>query len=362
VSSRRRFTVVAAMAVAVPLVFGGGAAAGHRHGRGPVPAQASLAHQAGPVPRPGAPRTLTQVGLATSDVARLPTIRIMPLGDSITLGGGSRTMSGYRVDLAKRLRATGLNVDFVGSQHDGAGPDTDHEGHSHWTIEDIAAHVDRWLATYRPDVILLNVGTNNTASTAMAARAPGAFSALIDQIRADRPTAELFVTKITNTKNVERQPLVAAYNAAVPGIVARKGPRVHLVDQSSIGGRDLRDNLHPNDVGYAKMSANFYHALKPVLAPGARRWPAGDDPYAATAQYVCSAVNPYVFTSPSDCRWWHLRTVTDGGVRARVWQTIRTVPRAYRVYVGAAGGRSAGTPEAGHLATRYRPVSVWSSR
>jgi hypothetical protein len=43
--------------------------------------------------------------------------------------------------------------------------------------------------------------------------------------------------------------------------VAGKGPRVHVVDQTMVDWRMLRDQLHPNDNGYATMSANLYQAM-----------------------------------------------------------------------------------------------------
>jgi lysophospholipase L1-like esterase len=305
-----------------------------------------------------ASRTTTISRAGADSTSRL--IKIMPLGDSITQGGGSPGFNGYRVDLAKRLAATGLRVDFVGSQRNGAGPDTDHEGHSHWTIQDIAAHVDAWLATYEPDVILLNVGTNNTGYTTDLAWAPGALSALIDQLKADRPTADIFVSKITSSKSPARQTIIDTFNAIVPEIVADKGPKVHLVDQSTVGGRDLRDNIHPNDFGYAKMSYNWYNALESVLGPEAARWPAGDNPYAATKAYLCVAINPAVYASASDCRWWYLRT------QARVWQTVRTGTQSYRAVVRGyyrttvVAGKAVRTRVPTHWATRYRQVPVWA--
>ena len=350
-----RIAVVTAVLLAASLVLEGGELIGHDQA-----ARAAVARPASTAARKELVAPLTRL------------VTIMPLGDSITLGGGSPTMSGYRVDLARRLAATGLRTDFVGSRRNGVGPDLNHEGHSHWTIQDIAAHVDGWLATYRPDVILLDIGTNNTQNVASAALAPAALSALIDQLTAARPTADIFVAKITSTKDANRQPIVDAFNAVVPDVVAGKGPRVHLVDQSTVGGRDLRDNLHPNDVGYAKMSYNWYRAMGPVLGPSAARWPAGTNPYAATKAYLCAAVNPFDYGSPSDCRWWYLRTVvsTVDGVplQTPAWQTVRKASRSYRTLVQgyyritAFRGRAVREWVPAHTATRHRLVSVWSER
>jgi lysophospholipase L1-like esterase len=305
--------------------------------------------------------TATAARASATGEALAQSIRIMPLGDSITVGVGSSTRSGYRPDLAERLAAAGLQADFVGSQQSGTGPDIDNEGHVGWSIEQIAANVDDWLATYEPDVILLHIGTNDTRSAGTVATAPGKLSDLIDQIKADRPTAEIFVAKIISTTDAERNMLTDAYDAAVPAVVASKGARVHLVDQSTVGGRDLYNTLHPNDFGYAKMSYNWYHALEPVLGSGSVRWPAGSDPYAATKAYLCNAF---------ECRWWEYRivprTVAGTRVRTRVWQTRRTISEPYRVHVRGhyritvANGTPVRTWVAPRTATRHRLVSVWA--
>src|SRR4051794_8266874 len=127
-------------------------------------------------------------------------VRIMALGDSITYGLGSQTRSSYRVDLQQRLALAGLAVDFVGSRQSGAGVDLDNEGHGGWTIRQIAARVDGWLATYQPDVVLLHIGTNDLAFDDDVAHAPERLSALVDRIRAARPSAEIFVQKIVGSR------------------------------------------------------------------------------------------------------------------------------------------------------------------
>ena len=295
-----------------------------------------------------------------ADVTR--PVTIMPLGDSITVGVGSATRSGYRADLVERLAAAGLRADFVGSQRSGTGSDTDNEGHVGWTIEQIAANVDVWLAVYQPDVILLHIGTNDTRSAEAAAAAPEKLSRLIEQIGVDRPATEIFVATIVSTTNPARNVLTRAYNAAVPAVVAGSGARVHLVEQSTVGGRDLYNTLHPNDFGYAKMSYNWYHALEPVLGSPGVTWPAGANPYAVTRRYLCNAF---------ECRWWERRLVIRdvGGlpVRARVWQTRRSVTRSYRVRVPGhyrtvvTDGTPVRTWVPPYAATGHRQVSSWSN-
>lgn len=285
------------------------------------------------------------VAPAAATGAAPPPLRVMPLGDSITMGIGSATTSSYRVDLQDRLRRAGVRTDFVGSQHDGGPPaaDRDHEGHSGWTIARIAAQVDGWLAAARPDVVLLHAGTNDMRTEAAAVGAPGRLSALIDRITAAAPHADVFVAEITGTRSARaaaQQRRTDAYNARVPGIVAGKGPRVHLVDQSGVRGIDIRDGLHPNDFGYAKMSWNWYRALAGVHGAGAA-WPADGNPYAATRGAFCHLVDGDpgpAWTAFFDCRWYHRNlvaaTVRGRTVKAWTWQTRRPVSQTRRVRVG----------------------------
>jgi lysophospholipase L1-like esterase len=290
--------------------------------------------------------------------AAVPPLRIMPLGDSITMGIGSATTSSYRVDLQNRLRHAGLSVDFVGSQRDGApaGADLDHEGHSGWSIAQLAARADGWLATYRPDVVLLQAGTNDMRTPAGAVGATGRLSALIDQIKADAPAAEIFVAEITGTRSTfaaAQQKRTDAYNAAVPGIVAGKGPRVHLVDQSTVKGIDIRDGLHPNDFGYAKMSWNWYRAMAGTFTAGAA-WPKDNNPYASTHGYFCHLVDGDPgpeWKAFFDCRWYYrtlVATVVRGhATRVWTWQTRRRVSESRKVWVKD------------HYETRSVTVSKW---
>jgi len=82
------------------------------------------------------------------------TIKIMPVGDSCTEGMGGGEMGSYRTELYRLLTQAGLSIDFVGSQRSGPSslPDKDHEGHSGWTIPQIASNINNWLNTHNPDV------------------------------------------------------------------------------------------------------------------------------------------------------------------------------------------------------------------
>ncbi|RKR91129.1 lysophospholipase L1-like esterase [Micromonospora pisi] len=194
-------------------------------------------------------------------------VRVMPLGDSIT--DGFNVPGGYRINLWQRFVNGGYTVDFVGSGFNGPASlgDHDHEGHSGWRIDQLDANIVGWLQATTPRTVLLHIGTNDMNQNYDVANAPARLSALIDKIRANAPTVELFVATITPETNATLDARVRAYNATIPGIVAQKGARTHLVDMySALTTADLADGVHPNAAGYDKMAARWFAALQSVPA------------------------------------------------------------------------------------------------
>ncbi len=197
-------------------------------------------------------------------------IKIMPLGDSITYGQGSSTGGGYRLPLWNELRARGFSIDFVGSVQTGpASFDRDNEGLPGWKIDQIAEQVVSWLITYRPQIILLHIGTNDFVKNDHPALAPARLSRLLDLITSTLPNATVIVAQIIPLPRHRLNDLVIAYNAAIPSIVraeAARGRHVQYVDMyHAVSPGMLRDHIHPNDAGYALMAKVWLQALLPLL-------------------------------------------------------------------------------------------------
>jgi hypothetical protein len=215
--------------------------------------------------------------------------RIMPLGDSITRGGGQLPgrYVGYRAALQAHLKegATGFRYNFVGSMSDRGAPDPNHEGHGGWTIDDLGGHIDDWMQIYRPDIVLLHAGTNNITVGDSPATTAAKLRSLIAQIRSHDPDTKIFVAKVIKSRDPGRRPNTNAYESLIPGVVAASGPNVYLVDQSTVAGTDIYDWTHPNDFGYAKMAYNWYTAMDEVLAGGA--WRPVRSPYRAKKATIC---------------------------------------------------------------------------
>ena len=198
-------------------------------------------------------------------------IKIMPLGDSITYGEGSSILGGYRFPLWNDLRARGFPIDFVGSVQTGpASFDRENEGHPGWKINQIAAKIVNWLMTYRPSIILLHIGTNDFVKNDDPAQTPARLSHLLNLITNTLPGVTVIVAQILPLPRSARiNGEVVAYNAAIPGIVkadVAQGKHVYYVDiYDVVPPSMLPDQIHPNDAGYALMAKVWLYALLPLL-------------------------------------------------------------------------------------------------
>ncbi len=218
-------------------------------------------------------------------------LNIMPLGDSITFGITNPSYGGYRRLLGTLLTHDGYNFEFVGSVQSGDGviPSTNNEGHPGWTISHIKNGIDSkgWLETYQPDIILLHIGTNDLRPLiGGAASAPENLSALLDDILARLPQTRVIVAQIIPFRTGPDQ-VHQTYNAAIPGIVASKGPRVSTVNMQNILSppSDYADPFHPNAGGYDKMARAWERALRAVI-PGIEQ--RGETPAPRGASEVAS--------------------------------------------------------------------------
>ncbi|MFE6973087.1 phosphatidylinositol-specific phospholipase C domain-containing protein [Streptomyces sp. NPDC057682] len=200
----------------------------------------------------------------------VPRLAVMPLGDSITLGVGSSTRTGYRPALAQKLAGHASTLEFVGSQVDADGV-TRHEGHSGWRIDELQANIETWLFEAKPNVVTLHIGTNDMNRDYQVATAPQRLATLIDQIHTASPDTAVVVASLVPATDPVVQARVDAYNAAIPGIVsdrAQRGYRIARVSMGALTTADLNDNLHPNNAGYTKMTNAFLHGITAVAGAG----------------------------------------------------------------------------------------------
>lgn len=227
----------------------------------------------------------------------LEPLRIMPLGDSITKGTGGPGLNGYRAKLRSYLQANNFPVDYVGSQKWGNQGDLQNEGHGGWQTSHILANIDAWMARYRPDIVLLQAGTNDMAHEVDPEHAAANLAEIIARIHAAHPEADVYVAKITGTRLSERNALNKAYNDLIPGVVATErevNANTYLVDMSPVkASLALYDNVHPNAMGYDQMAYRWYNALRSTQL-GGNAWRVVMDPKWTKKYQLCFRQYPGV--------------------------------------------------------------------
>jgi lysophospholipase L1-like esterase len=183
----------------------------------------------------------------------------MPLGDSITIGSNG----GYRTLLWKKLvQQDGKKLDFVGSLTDGPADlgDKNHEGHGGWRIEQIRASIDNWSTTYKPELVLLHIGTNDMGQNFNVSTAPDRLKDLVNRICTNNPGVEVIVASIIPFSGLDSR--INSYNATIPGIVSSvqgsgcKATFFNMNQKLTIA--DLGDGVHPTAAGYNKMAEAWY--------------------------------------------------------------------------------------------------------
>ncbi|KAJ7625778.1 lipolytic enzyme [Roridomyces roridus] len=226
----------------------------------------------GAVTTPTSPPTTTTgttTSSAPSSTATGLNIRLLPLGDSITFGLTSTDGNGYRNTL-HNLLSPGNTVDFIGSLKAGTMADNDNEGHSGFTITQIAGTASNALALpARPNVVLLLAGTNDMAQ-GITSSAPTNLQNLINQIFTACPDATLVVANLPALPLA--QAAVNTYNTQVASIVstqAAAGKHILLADMASvIMASDLTDGVHPTNAGYVKMGNAWFPVIQQAIAKG----------------------------------------------------------------------------------------------
>ncbi|ELR98076.1 SGNH/GDSL hydrolase family protein [Gloeocapsa sp. PCC 73106] len=205
------------------------------------------------------------------------TVRIMPLGDSVTSGQhGPRTSTpgSYRIQLWDNFVSDRLRVDFVGSLSNGPQElgDKDHEGNGAYAIHGLNNLIieESILSIHQPDIILLITGANDVIRNYSLNRMYTDLSNLIDTITTQLPNVELLVSSLTPLNPLIKGDRAANkardFNNLIPDLVedkAAEGKNVIYVNAGgSLSVEDLAtDGIHPSASGYDELGDVWYQAL-----------------------------------------------------------------------------------------------------
>ena len=244
--------------------------------------------------------TLLAVTLSLSQISAQDTLRIMPLGNSITHAEnqGGNSYNSWRRPLFFQLQtlfAAPDTFDLIGSQNtafdDQPFPDPDfdpdHEGHWGWRADQIEDSLGSWIRSIdTPDMVLLHLGTNDCWQSQSVLSTMIELAAIIDTLRTYNPQVTTLIAQLiphfsANACINELNDSIAAW---VPTL-NQSGSRVILVDQNT--GFDVTtdtyDGTHPNLQGEQKIAARwfgtieaFVNGLLPLRLIGFHAYPQAD--------------------------------------------------------------------------------------
>jgi lysophospholipase L1-like esterase len=201
-------------------------------------------------------------------------VRIMPLGDSITYDDrpddirDSTEVSGYRNYLWYKLQDDRYGADFVGSISSGQSVlpsfDTDNEGHPGWSSYELSETTYSYMHTSQPDIVLLHIGTNDRKTSV------NGVASLLDEVdKYENETGKfvrVLVSKIINRSTENNY--APDFNNNLENLVhdrQNKGDLlslVHMNTEANLTSSDYADPTHPNQNGYSKMAVVWFDALK----------------------------------------------------------------------------------------------------
>lgn len=224
-------------------------------------------------------------------------VRILRVGDSIM------RLTAMNPVLQEKLRAAGLEVDFVGTQKpvaDAPGTDTDCEAYNGRSIEFFttfqktygdepysdncvvsnAVPLQKALVDFKPHVVLAMVGVNNLGARGTNLDVAGLTAKLetfCDRLEEWSPAGARYVFSTVppangakNPENPQRNLLHQLYNEqVVRPVIARRiaaGKPYTLADPFALlTPDDLSDNVHPNRKGKERLNAVWAEAVLQAL-------------------------------------------------------------------------------------------------
>ncbi|MEO7431821.1 MAG: GDSL-type esterase/lipase family protein [Dokdonella sp.] len=204
---------------------------------------------------------------------------------------------GFRGPLLSRLVAAGISTTFVGHVQSGTAlgspplalANADHEGHGNWLVEQLAycaggypAHSGMpsyigYVAAQHPDVVLLQIGSNNVLNGAAANSVADGILALQATIERVVPRPRLLIALFplrfdfsvsparpfpafeTVRNEVARR--VAMGSGKDYPCTARDIPDMGVLEAADFTAAEASGGLHPNSTGYAKMADIWAAAL-----------------------------------------------------------------------------------------------------
>lgn len=196
-------------------------------------------------------------------------LRIMPLGASITNGIRSSHGNGYREELFRTIAKNGNKLNMVGTQSNGTMKDNNNEGHPGYTIDAVFGCAKEAVPKMKPNVVLINLGTNDAIQNKDVDHAGERMEKLINYLYDTVKETTVILSALIPNKNKDHEANVVKINKQFVDLYHKlhgQKKRIVYVDMHGPNGPKVEDitddGTHPNDEGYKKMAALWYKALQ----------------------------------------------------------------------------------------------------
>ena len=328
------------------------------------------------------------------------TVKIMPLGDSITKGSVMTSEQAkhptYRYWLWNDLEKNGYDVDFVGSWRMPNFPnfsfDQDNEGHGGYTSDEILhglpddrwepGYLAEWTLGYNYDMVLLLIGTNDVLHGVPTNQTVVNLEKIVKVLRQKNPKVTIFMGTLPPA-SYYRQSLIDL-NQEIVRVAERSSTpesRVILVDHY-YGYDGVKDNqppgyVHPDESGEKKIAKNWYDAVTsylngtaptptptplPTTVPTTLPTTVATPVVTATAITTTTAIQPI---SVEPASRFGTKRYTIGGMAGSSRGSFSTAPGRYYTAGGSSGrfsGNSAtGTRPPSKMFVRWYPAQRWAT-
>jgi len=186
------------------------------------------------------------------------TVKVLTLGDSITVGYASQDGLGFRSFLPDLLKRQ--HIVPVMSTWSGPG----------WTIGNLQPGVAAALTASSPDIVLLNIGTND-ASQGLLSTFQAAYGSLVDQILASSTTVKVVCARVATSRGSAGNNTLpnneATINGYIDAVVSARtsGGRVASADMTPVPSQWTDNGIHPLDAGYLRMAQIYLAAMQAWL-------------------------------------------------------------------------------------------------
>lgn len=229
----------------------------------------------------------------------MSTIKVMPLGDSKTEGGGGSGNSSWRGYLRTSLMKAGHSIDYVGYRSNAADgdsdpKDTDHAGFGGYTIgpdkqvfsgnetTGIIENLPKYFTAANPDVVLLAIGVNDFFNASAhpenySKTAPERYQNLVNKIIQLKPNVKIILGSVEPVKwdknwgGNANDNNFGALNAKIKQIAdADLNDNIYFADirkdfLASFNATDFFDDVHLSKTGAQKVAASWFKAVDSLL-------------------------------------------------------------------------------------------------